>query len=99
MTTSLRSPAPGFAEQAAAAFRAFLEIARLWKLGTDQQLALLGQPARSTYYKGKKEGAEQLPADTLERISYVLGVYKALQILFPDPTRADEWLWKPNDAP
>jgi hypothetical protein len=99
MPTSLSAPAPSHAEQAGAAFRAFLEIARLWKLSTDQQLALLGQPARSTYYKWKKEGAEQLPPDTLERISYVLGVYKALQILFPDPARADEWVLRPNDAP
>ena len=34
----------------------------------------------------------------LERISYVLGIYKALQVLFPDPTRADAWLRKPNAA-
>jgi hypothetical protein len=99
MPTSLKAPALDFAEEAAAAFRAFLEISRLWKLTTDQQLTLLGQPARSTYYKWKKEGAEQLAPDTLERISYVLGVYKALQILFPDPARADEWVWRPNDAP
>jgi hypothetical protein len=99
MPTSLRAPAPGLAEQSAAALRAFLEIARLWKLSAEQQLALLGQPARSTFYKWKKDGAEQLPPDTLERISYVLGVYKALQILFPDPARADEWVWRPNDAP
>src|SRR5688572_13970054 len=99
MPTSLRAPAAGLAEQSAAAFRAFLEIAGLWKLSTDQQLTLLGQPARSTYYKWKKEGAEQFPPDTLERISYVLGVYKALQILFPDPARADEWVWRANNAP
>jgi len=43
MPTSLSAPAPSHAEQAGAAFRAFLEIARLWKLSTDQQLALLGR--------------------------------------------------------
>jgi hypothetical protein len=99
MPTSLRAPAASSAEHSAAAFRAFVEIARLWDLGTDQQLALLGQPARSTYYKWKKDGAELLPPDTLERISYVLGIYKALQILFPDPARADAWVWRANDAP
>jgi Protein of unknown function (DUF2384) len=85
--------------QANAAFRAFLRIAELWGLAVEQQLVLLGQPARSTYYKWKKEGAEQLSVDTLERLSYLLGIYKALQILFPDPARADEWLWRPNEAP
>ena len=40
-----------------------------------------------------------LPQDTLERISYVLGIYRALQILLPDPERADVWVRRPNDAP
>ena len=35
----------------------------------------------------------------LERISYVLGIHKALEILFPDPVRADAWVRRPNDAP
>lgn len=85
--------------QAAAAFRTFVRIAELWRLNVEQQLVLLGQPSRSTYYKWRKERAEHLPTDTLERLSYLLGIYKALQILFPDPARADAWLWKPNDTP
>ena len=35
----------------------------------------------------------------LERISYVLGIYKALQILIPDEARADAWIATPNTAP
>jgi hypothetical protein len=89
----------GPAAETVAAFRAFVRIAELWRLNVEQQLVLLGQPSRSTYYKWRKEGAEQLPTDTVERLSYLLGIYKALQILFPDPARADAWLWKPNDAP
>jgi hypothetical protein len=82
-----------------AGFRAFLRIAELWQLSVDEQLLLLGQPARSTYFKWKKDGPAELPADTQERLSYVLGIYKALQILLPDAARADEWVRKPNDAP
>jgi hypothetical protein len=37
--------------------------------------------------------------DTLERLSYLLGIYKALQILLPDPQAADEWVRKSNSAP
>ena len=99
MPKTLPATEPSPAEQSAAAFRAFLRIAELWQLNVDQQLIVLGQPARSTYYKWKREGAEQLSADTLERLSYVLGIYKALQILFPDPARADAWLRRPNDGP
>ena len=40
-----------------------------------------------------------MPRDTLERISNVLGIYKALQILFPDSAAADAWVRKPNTAP
>jgi len=65
----------------------------------EEQLVLLGQPGRSTYFKWKKEGATALPHDTLERLSYLLGIYKALQILFADPERADGWLRRPNSDP
>jgi hypothetical protein len=39
-----------------------------------------------------------LSRDTLERISYILGIYKALQILLPDAAAADAWIKKPNSA-
>lgn len=84
---------------AAAGLRAFLRIAALWQLSVDEQLRLLGDPARSTYFKWKKEGSPQLNRDMLERISYILGIYKALQILLPEPASADAWIRRPNDAP
>ena len=62
---------------------------------TDQQIRLLGSPARSTFFKWKKEGG-LISEDTLERISHLLSIYKALQILFPDPDRPDAWLRRPN---
>ncbi len=39
-----------------------------------------------------------LPRDTLERISVLLGIYKALHILLPIPARADGWIRRPNTA-
>jgi hypothetical protein len=86
-------------DPAAAALRAFFRIAEAWRLSVDEQLRLLGQPARSTYFKWKKEGTRQLPRDTLERISYILGIYKGLQILLSDPESADAWVKQPNTAP
>jgi hypothetical protein len=83
---------------AAPALRAFFRIAESWGLSTAQQRALLGDPPPSTYFKWKKQGGA-LPRDVLERISYILGIYKALQILLPDPARADGWIKAPNDAP
>lgn len=93
-------PAPGRRSgNASAALRTFFRIAELWGLTADQQMRLLGSPARSTYFRWKKQGAEQLSRDTLERISYVLGIYKALQVLLPDPAAADAWVRRPNRAP
>ncbi len=80
------------------ALRAFFRIASLWSLSVDEQMALLGVTARSTFFKWKKNPKAVLPKDTLERISYILGIYKALQILLPDETAADEWVKRPNTA-
>ncbi len=80
------------------ALRAFFRIADAWGLTVPEQVTLLGVP-RSTYFSWKKKGTESLPKDTLERISYILGIYRALQILLPDPRAADAWVRKPNTAP
>jgi hypothetical protein len=85
-------------ELAAPALRAFFGIAARWGLSAAQQRRLLGSPPASTFFKWKKEQGGNLPRDVLERISYVLGIYKALQILLPEPERADRWITTPNDA-
>ena len=60
---------------------------------------LLGIASRSTFFKWRRERNPRLPRDTLERLSYLLGIYKSLQILLPDARAADEWVRKPNSAP
>jgi hypothetical protein len=81
------------------ALRAFFKLAERWKLRVADQRKLLGDPPESTFYKWKRERDGALSRDTLERISYLLGIFKALAILFPQPDRADAWLRRPNDAP
>lgn len=81
------------------ALRTFFRIAELWELSVDDQMTLLGVMARSTFFKWKKDPNTVLPRDTLERISYIVGVYKALQILLPNEKVADEWVKRPNEAP
>lgn len=81
------------------ALRTFFRIAELWSLSVDEQMTLLGVSARSTFYKWKRDPNTVLPKDTLERISYILGIYEALQILLPDEKAADEWVRRPNTAP
>ena len=81
------------------ALRTFFRIAECWGLSVDEQMTLLGLSARSTFFKWKKSPSVVLSRDTLERISYIAGIYKALQILFPDQKAADEWVKRPNTAP
>ncbi|MBI4755756.1 MAG: DUF2384 domain-containing protein [Betaproteobacteria bacterium] len=84
----------------AAGLRAFFNIGRDWGLTDGEQITLLGGPGRSTYYKWKAAPESAAPGhDTLERLSYVLGIYKALQILLPDVRAADAWVKKANSAP
>ena len=84
---------------AAAGLRAFARIADAWGLTVDEQLRLLGQPPRSTFFAWRKHPDKaSLPRDTLERLSNILGIWKSLQILLPDPAAADAWVRKPNEA-
>lgn len=84
----------------AAGLRAFERIAQAWGLSVDEQLCLLGQPPRSTYFAWRKQPEKAaLPRDTLERLSNLLGIWKSLQILLPDTAAADAWVRQPNGAP
>jgi len=71
---------------------------QLWNVGDAEALVLLGSPSRSTFYNYKRGEGGALSADTMERVSYVLGIYRALQLLFPNPQQADAWIRKPNTA-
>ncbi|MDO9286196.1 MAG: MbcA/ParS/Xre antitoxin family protein [Aquabacterium sp.] len=96
----LPSPLTASTDQlSAAGLRAFARIAELWQLTVDEQLCLLGQPPRSTYFAWRKHPeTARLPRDTLERLSNLLGIYKSLQILLPDTAAADAWVRQPNTA-
>jgi hypothetical protein len=78
--------------------KAFFRIAGLWGLSGEEQMTLLGLTSRSTFFNWRRDPAVSLSKDTLERISYVLGIYKALRILLPDDKAADAWVRQPNAA-
>lgn len=97
----IRRPAsePTVADMSAAGLRAFFRIAQDWDLSADEQIVLLGEPGRSTFFNWKKSPeTARLGRDTLERLSLLLGIYKALQILLPQPSAADAWIKRPNSA-
>jgi hypothetical protein len=78
------------------ALRTFFRIADAWALSEGEQMKLLGLDSRSTLQNWKRGDVAALSRDALERISYVMGIYKGLQLLVPKT--ADAWVRKPNTA-
>ncbi|MBA0456812.1 DUF2384 domain-containing protein [Stenotrophomonas maltophilia] len=86
-------------ELSGSALRAFFNLAARWELSGLQQRALLGSPPDAFYEEWARGAYEHIDAEVLVRISYLLGIYKALHILLPDPVQADGWIRRPNMAP
>ena len=84
---------------AQAALKGFFQVTDRWGLDAREQMALLGQPPRSTFFAWKEGSRAILPKDTLERINCVLGIWKALRLIVPDVSRALAWVREPNDSP
>lgn len=82
-----------------AALRTFFNIAEKWNLGEADQMKVLGLSSRSTLQSWKAGRVQKLSKDTLERISYVFGIFKAINVLLPVPERADAWMRAANNAP
>lgn len=84
---------------AQAALRTFWRIAEAWQLDATEQATLLGV-GRSTLYQWKQgKVGHGLDRHVLERLSYLFGIYAALQILLPAAEQADRWVRQPNSAP
>lgn len=68
-----------------------------WGLNNEQQMRLLGLSSRQTLANWKKApAAATLSRDLQERLSYLLGIYKSLRILFPEQELGRRWLFSPN---
>src|SRR5260221_1961066 len=77
------------------ALKAFFNIIERWGVRDEDARALLGGVSNGPYYKWKKAPARLLDADVLTRISYLIGIFKALNILYGE-SLADEWVRLPN---
>jgi hypothetical protein len=92
ITPSPRQPIP---QGSQLTLQVFFAIAEEWALSTEQQIILLGSPARSTFFKWKREGG-LISKDTEERISHIVATYKALNILFTNSDVANNWITRAN---
>lgn len=90
-------PAPITDAEAAAMFRACLNLFRLWDVSDAQAATLLDLPARS-YARWKAGTVGRIDRDQRARLSNLMGIHKALRIIFREPARAYAWIKAPNAA-
>lgn len=82
------------------ALAAFRDIAGHWGLTPFEQRILLGIVPQSTYTKYMRDPkSATLSYDTLQRISHLYGIFKALNVLLPDERLADAWIAQSNEHP
>ncbi len=77
------------------ALKGFFKLAAAWNLRDEDARQLLGGLSSSSYYEWKKNPERVLEVDCITRISYLLGIYKALHIIYGDKL-ADEWVTLSN---
>jgi hypothetical protein len=78
-----------------AAIRTFFNIMRRWEIRDEDARALLGGMSNGPFYEMKKNPDRVLDVDRLTRVSYLIGIFKALNILYSEDL-ADKWVQLPN---
>lgn len=79
----------------APALRAFFNIMRRWQVRDEDARALLGGVTNGPYYEMKRDPDRLLDADRLTRVSLLIGIFKALHVLYSEAL-ADRWVQLPN---
>lgn len=83
--------------EAAAMFRAALNLFGKWELTDEQAATLLDMPVRS-FRRWKAEGPGRISRDGRARLSNLMGIHKALRIIFTEPQRGYAWIRTGNSA-
>lgn len=91
------SPAPITEAEAEAMFRACLNLFKLWGV-SDEQAALLLDLAPRTFARWKTGSVGRISRDCRARLSNLLGVHKALRLIFREPARGYAWVKASNAA-
>lgn len=91
------SPATITQEEAAAMFRAAVNLFRLWGVTDEEAAMLLDQPVRS-YRRWKSGEIGRIDRDGAARLSNLMGIHKALRLIFREPQRGYAWIRAANEA-
>lgn len=78
--------------------RAVINLFDRWQLTDPQACILLGDLAPRTYQRWKTGQYGRVSVDLIDRMSNLLGIHKALRLLFNDPQRGYEWIKAANTA-
>lgn len=90
-------PEPISDAEAAAMLRAAVNLFRLWRLTDEQAATLLDLPPRS-YSRWKAGQIGRISRDGKARLSNLMGIHKALRIIFREPQRGYDWIQSANAA-
>src|SRR5712672_1336516 len=74
---------------------AFFALVDKWGLRNEDAMGLLGGVSHGRYYELKKNRKGLLSQDELTRLSLLIGIFKALNILFSQKL-ANQWTSRPN---
>jgi hypothetical protein len=80
------------------ALKAFFNIMARWSVRDEDARLLLGGVSNGPFYEMKRNPDRTLDADRLTRISYLVGIFKALGVLHSDAL-ADAWVQRANSNP
>src|SRR5271165_6273980 len=91
------APAPITDDEAAAMFRAAVNLFHLWSVTDERAAILLDLPVRS-FRRWKAGEIGRFDRDRKARLSNLMGIHKALRIIFREPQRGYAWIQAPNAA-
>lgn len=83
--------------EAAAMFRAATALFARWGVTDEQAAVLLDMPVRS-YRRWKAGDLGRFDRDLKARLSNLMGIHKALRIVFSEPARGYRWIKADNAA-
>lgn len=84
--------------EGAAMARAAVHLFAKWGVTDAQAAVLLGGLSARTWARWKVGDIGRIPRDLKSRLSNLMGIHKALRIIFTDTERAYRWVKRPNDA-
>ncbi len=85
-------------EEAAAMFRAVVNLFQRWGVTDEQASILLDVPPRTLARWKADRAPGRLGRDGRARLSNLMGIHKALRIIFREPQRGYGWIKAPNEA-